>query len=168
MIDLLLDPEKALDAINKAVNLVKKAASTAQNAQSLAPVLGKLFEAKGQAYATMQAAKSGKLGKSAFGLAAEIEMAIYEAERQEEHIKNTVFYPNHMDLWMKIKATEANIKKGQLAALKQAKLDAKRKADKDKEMMEITLVVVLSIVLLGLMLWGGWYMLMHCRGGCRF
>jgi hypothetical protein len=34
MIGMLLDPEAALDAVNKAVSLVKKASATAQSAVS--------------------------------------------------------------------------------------------------------------------------------------
>lgn len=39
MIDLLLDPDKALDAVNKAVALVKKASKTVDNVESLGPLL---------------------------------------------------------------------------------------------------------------------------------
>lgn len=165
MIGLLLDADKALDAVNSALALVKKAAATVQDAQGLAPVLGNLFKAKAQASDTLQAAKAGKLGQSALELAAQIEMAIYEAERYEEHLKNTVFYPNHVDLWMKIKATEATIKKGQLEAAKQAKLEAKRKADKDKETEELVIAMTIALVVLGALLWGGWELLMMCKGG---
>jgi hypothetical protein len=44
MIGLLLDPDAALDAVNNAVRLVKKASATAQNIESLAPMLGKYFD----------------------------------------------------------------------------------------------------------------------------
>jgi type VI protein secretion system component VasF len=68
-----------------------------------------------------------------------------------------------MDLWMQIKATEANIRKGQIAAAKQAKAIAKKKKEQQDEMIEWTVIIAFCVVLLGAMLWGGWELLMWCK-----
>ena len=90
MIGLLLDPDAALDAVNNAVRLVKKASATAQNIESLAPMLGKYFDAKANAIASAEAAKAGTFGGSSMGKALEIELAIDAQKEFEEDLKAPV------------------------------------------------------------------------------
>ena len=104
MIGLLLDPDAALDAVNNAVRLVKKASATAQNIESLAPMLGKYFDAKANAIASAEAAKAGTFGGSSMGKAFEIEMAIDSQKEFEEDLKRLFWNANKMDVWQKIKA----------------------------------------------------------------
>ena len=104
MIDLLLDPDKALDAVNKAVALVKKASKTVDNVESLGPLLGKYFDAKAQAVAVAQHAKGTK---SSMGKAMEIELAIEAQKDFENQLKNLFWSANKMDVWMRIKQREA-------------------------------------------------------------
>lgn len=164
MIDLLLDPDKALDAVNKAVELVKKASATADNVESLGPVLGKYFDAKSQAVAAAQAAKASG---SSMGKAMEIELAL-EAQREfENDLKNLFWQANKMDVWQRIKAREAQMNVEAAKAAAAAKRAAKIKKQKEEEMIEITIGVVLAIVLLGILIWGGWEMIDYCRAnGC--
>lgn len=163
MIDLLLDPEKALDAIEKATKLVQRAVATSNDIAGIGKALGAQIQARVNAESALAAAKSGNVKGNAFQLAADLELAIHKAKQDEEHLKNTVFYPNHMDLWMQIKATEANIRKGQIAAAKQAKAIAKKKKEQQDEMIEWTVIIMFCVVLLGAMLWGGWELLMWCK-----
>lgn len=164
MIDLLLDPDKALDAVNKAVALVKKASKTVDNVESLGPVLGKYFDAKAQAVAAAQAAKSSG---SSMGKAMEIELAI-EAQRDfEEQLKNLFWQANKMDVWQRIKAREAQMNVEAAKAAGAAKRAAAAKKRQQEEAVEITVAVVLSVVLLGVLLWGGWELMVYCRKvGC--
>lgn len=163
MIDILLDPEKALDAIDKATKLAKRIINTTNDIASIGKAVGGQIAARVNAESALEAAKAGTLKGNAFQLAADLELAIYEAKQQEEHIKKTVFYPNHMDLWMQIKKTEANIKKGQIEAVKKAKLAAKRKADADEEMTELVIgLTILGLFLAG-MVWGGFELLAWCK-----
>lgn len=160
MIDLLLDPDKALDAVNKAVALVKKAAKTVDNVESLGPVLGKYFDAKAQAVASAQAAKSSG---SSMGKAMEIELAI-EAQREfENQLKDLFWQANKMDVWQRIKAREAAMNVEAAKAAAKAKALAKKKKKEQEEMIEVAIAVALGIVLLGVMLWGGWELLMWCK-----
>lgn len=164
MIDLLLDPDKALDAVNKAVELVKKASKTVDNVESLGPVLGKYFDAKAQAVAAAQQAKSSG---SSMGKAMEIELAI-EAQRDfENQLKDLFWQANKMDVWQRIKAREAAMNVEAAKAAAKAKAEAKRKKKEQEEMIEIAIGVTIAVVLLGILMWGGWEFLMYCKKmGC--
>lgn len=167
MIDLLLDPDKALDAVNNAVRLVKKAAATVDNVESLGPVLGKYFDAKATAVAVAQKANNGGFGGSMKGKALEIELAIEAARDFENQIKSLFFASNKMDVWMRIeqRAKQMEVEGAKAAAAEKRRL-AKKKKEQD-EMIELVLGVTIAVVLLGVLLWGGWELLAHCkRNGC--
>lgn len=164
MIDLLLDPDKALDAVNKAVALVKKAAKTVDNVESLGPVLGKYFDAKAQAVASAQAAKSNG---SNMGKAMEIELALEAQKEFENDLKNLFWSANKMDVWQRIKAREAQMNVDAAKAASKAKALAKKKKQEQDEMIELVIALILAVALLGVLLWGGWWLLMECkRTGC--
>ena len=160
MLDLLLDPDKALDAVNKAVDLVKKAAATADNVESLGPVLGKYFDAKAQAVA---AAQNAKASGSSMGKAMEIELAIEAQKDFENQLKDLFWRANKMDVWQRIKQREAAMNAEAAKAAARAKAEAKRKKQEQEEMVEIAIGVTLAVVLLGVMVWGGWELLMWCK-----
>ena len=164
MIDLLLDPDKALDAVNKAVELVKKASKTVDNVESLGPVLGKYFDAKAQAVASAQAAKSNG---SSMGKAMEIELAIEAQKDFENQLKDLFWASNKMDVWQRIKAREAQMNIEAAKAAGKAKEDARRKKKKQEEDIEMAIAVIIGVVFLVGMLWGGFELLMYCKkAGC--
>ena len=164
MIDLLLDPDKALDAVNKAVELVKKASKTVDNVESLGPVLGKYFDAKAQAVAAAQQAKASG---SSMGKAMEIELAIEAQKEFENQLKDLFWQANKMDVWQRIKAREAAMYVEAARAAGAAKRAAAKKKKEQEEMIEITIAVVIGVVLLGVLMWGGWELLMWCKKtGC--
>ena len=160
MIDLLLDPDKALDAVNKAVELVKKASKTVDNVESLGPVLGKYFDAKAQAVAAAQQAKATG---SSMGKAMEIELAIEAQKDFENQLKDLFWASNKMDVWQRIKAREAAMNVEAAKAAAAAKRLAARKKKEQEEMTEIVIACVIAVVLLGVLLWGGWELLMYCK-----
>lgn len=167
MIDLLLDPDKALDAVNKAVSLVKKASATAQNIESLAPALGKYFDAKANAIASAEAAKAGTFGGSSMGKALELELAIDAQREFEEDLKRLFWNANKMDVWQKIKQRAVVMEAEAAKAAGKAKEEARRKKQKDKEDMELGIAVGLAITIFIGLIWGGWEILMQCkRHGC--
>lgn len=145
IVDLLLDPDKALDAVNKAVALVKKASKTAQNVESLGPVLGKYFDAKANALAVIQKSKSSG---SSMGKAIELEMAL-EAQRQfEEDLKNLFFSAGKMDVWQRIKARATQMEADAAKAAGAQKRAAQQQADKEKEEMAMVGAVAILVVTL--------------------
>ena len=167
IVDLLLDPEKALDAVNKAVSLVKKASATAQNVEQLAPLLGRYFDAKATAIAVAEKAKAGGFGGSSMGKALELEMAIESQRQFEEDLKGLFFSSNKMDVWQKIKARAAMM---EAEAAKAAGAEKRRlAAAKKKQEEEITILIVILIVVATLCAVGyfGYQFISHCsKVGC--
>jgi hypothetical protein len=167
MIGLLLDPEAALDAVNSAVSLVKKASATAKNIESLAPMLGKYFDAKANAIATSQAAKAGTFGGSSMGKALELELAIDSQREFEEDLKRLFWNAQKMDVWIKIKERATAMEAEAAKAAGKAKEAAKRKKQKDKEDMEAGIAFGLALAVLIGLCWGGYEVFMQCkRYGC--
>jgi hypothetical protein len=167
MIGLLLDPDAALDAVNSAVSLVKKASATAKNIESLAPMLGKYFDAKANAIATTQAAKAGTFGGSSMGKALELELALDSQREFEEDLKRLFWNANKMDIWQKIKERATAMEAEAAKAAGKAKEAAKRKKQKDKEDMEAGIVFALAFAILVGLSWGGYEVLMQCKKyGC--
>ncbi len=162
MIDLILDPDKALDAVNKAVALVKKASKTVDNIESLGPVLGKYFDAKAQAVTAAQNAKGISMGK-----ALEIEMAIDANKSFENELQKLFIASGKIDVWNK---AQARFQQSQIAAAKaagEAKGAAAKKKKEQEEMIEVAIGVTFGLVLLGVLVWGGIELLMWCKKtGC--
>lgn len=162
MIDLLLDPDKALDAVNRAVTLVKKASQTAQNVESLGPLLGRYFDAKANAIASVQKAKAGGFGASAMGKAIELEMALESQRQFEEELKGLFFSSGKMDIWQRIKAraTQMEAEAAKAAAAEKRALAAKKK--KEQEAIEIVIGIALAVLLVGALIYGAWYFISYC------
>ena len=149
----MIDPITALAGIQSAISMVKKAAGVAQDLSSLAPMLGKLFDAKSTATkAMLQAKQSGK--GSNMGTALQIEMALEQARAFEEELKMLFMQTGKIDVWNKIKARQAEMDLAdakELSALKKAEKAAKAKED---EMNEIAMIIggvafVLFLVFIG-------------------
>ena len=150
----MIDPFEALDAVNSAVNLVKKAANTAQNVESLGPFLGRYFDAKANALQTVVEAKNGAFKGSALGKAMEIEMAIAKHRQFEEDLKNKLFYPNHIELWNNIKARAATMEAEFAKAAKKEKDAAAKRKKEIKEAIELVVGLLAAALLLALVGFG--------------
>ena len=162
----MIDPFTALAAIQTAVKLVKTAAKTVQDVESLGPVLGKFFSAKSDAINVVQQSKSGGFKGSAMGKAIELELAIESARAFEEEIKMLFFQSNKMDVWAKIIARAASIDK---EAAHQARREREAKARRDKEIDELVtmiLLIVTVVVVLGAVGWFVLEALAKCNGNC--
>ena len=149
----MIDPITALAGIQSAISMVKKAAGVAQDLGSLAPMIGKLFDAKSVATkAMLQAKQSGK--GSNMGTALQIEMALEQARAFEEELKMLFMQTGKIDVWNKIKARQAEMDLAdakELSALKKAEKAAKAKED---EMNELAMIIggvafVLFLVFIG-------------------
>jgi len=104
----VIDPLTALAGIQSAISMVKKAAGVAKDLSSLAPMIGKLFDAKSVATkAMLQAKQSGK--GSNMGTALQIEMALDQAKVFEEELKMLFMQTGKIDVWNKIKARQAEM-----------------------------------------------------------
>ena len=149
----MIDPMTALAGIQSAISMVKKASKVANDLGSLAPMIGKMFDAKSVATkAMLQAKQSGK--GSNMGTALQIEMALEQARAFEEELKMLFMQTGKIDVWNKIKARQAEMDLAdakELSALKKAEKEAKAKED---EMNELAMIIggvafVLFLVLIG-------------------
>ncbi len=157
-----LDPFAALDAVQSAIKLVKKASQVANDVGSLGPVLGKYFDAKASAQQVVAISKNGGFKGSAMGKAIELEMALDEAAIFEEKLKMMFFQSGKADVWQKIKARAAKMEVEAAHAARQEKAAAKKKQQELDDTIEMVAFTVLGLLSLGLAGWGGVYFMLHC------
>jgi len=149
----MIDPITALAGIQSAISMVKKAAKVANDLGSLAPMIGKLFDAKSVATkAMLQAKQSGK--GSNMGTALQIEMAIDEANRFEESLKLLFMQSGRIDVWQKIKARQAEMDLADAKEISALKAADKKAKEKEQEMNELAMIIggcafVLFLVFVG-------------------
>ena len=147
----MIDPISALDGLQKAIGMVKKASKVANDIGGLAPMIGKMFDAKSQATKAMLEAKREKKGSN-MGTALQIEMALEQARAFEEELKMLFMQTGKVDVWNKIKARQAEM---DLADAKEiSALKAEEKKQKQKEQEELELILVIGGTLLVLLLVG--------------
>jgi CII-binding regulator of phage lambda lysogenization HflD len=144
----MIDPISALEGIQKAIKLVKKAAQTAQDVSSLAPMIGKMFDARSTATKAM--VESKRSGGSNMGTALQIEMALDEAKRFEAELQMLFMQSGRIDVWQKIKERSQQMDIEDAHSARQAKADAKKKKEEQEEQIAIVAgVFVLIILFLG-------------------
>ena len=162
----MIDPFTALAAIQTAVKLVKTAAKTVQDVESLGPVLGKFFSAKADAVAVVSQSKTSGFKGSSMGKAIELELAIEQARAFEEEIKMLFFQSNKMDVWAKIIARAASIDKEAAHNARREK-EAKKRHDKEvDEAITLFLLILTVVVVLGATGWFVYEALEQCAGNC--
>lgn len=162
-----IDPMAALDAVQSAIKLVKKASQTANDVASLGPVLGRYFDAKVNAMQVVSAAKAGGFKGSAMGKAIELEMALDGAREFEEQLKNLFFSSGKMEIWVAIKARATKLEAEAAQQAKREREAAARKKKETQQAIEMVLLVGGLLLVLGLTAWGGIYFYLHCgKYGC--
>ena len=149
----------ALAGIQSAISMVKKASKVANDLSSLAPMIGKMFDAKSVATKAMLQAKRDKKGSN-MGTALQIEMALEQARSFEEELKMLFMQTGKIDVWNKIKERQNEMDRDdakEIAALKYAEKKAK---EKEQEQLEIGLALG-GLFLLGFLVFVGIYELME-------
>ena len=149
---MIVDPLTALAGIQNAISMVKKASKVANDLGSLAPMIGKMFDAK--ATATKALIETKKSKGSNMGTALQIEMALEQARAFEEELKMLFMQTGKIDVWNKIKARQAEMDLAdakEISALKRAEKAAKAK---EQEMNELAMIIggcafVLFLVFVG-------------------
>ncbi len=149
----MIDPITALAGIQTAISMVKKASKVANDLGSLAPMIGKMFDAKSVATKALLEAKKNK--GSNMGQALQIEMALEQARAFEEELKMLFMTSGQILTWNKIKERQAQMDRDdarELAALQKAEKEAKAKED---EMNELAMIIggvafVLFLVAIGI------------------
>ena len=141
----MIDPLSALEGLQKAITMVKKASKVANDIGGLAPMIGKMFDAKSQASKAMVEAK--RSGGSNMGHALQIEMALEQTRQFEKELQMLFMQTGKIDVWNKIKerAQQMDIEDAHLA--RQAKADAKKKKEEQEEQAAIVIGAFILILL---------------------
>jgi hypothetical protein len=148
-----IDPLTALEGLQKAIGLVKKASQVANDLGGLGVMVGRLFDAKSQATKAMvEAKRSGN--KSNFALAMQIENALMNTAKLEAELQMLYMQTGHIDVWNKIKARAAEMDRDDAIAARQAKEEEKRRKEAEQEQMEWAIGIVVIVMLLGAIGWG--------------
>jgi len=140
----MIDPIAALDGLQKAIGMVKKASKVANDLGGLAPMIGKMFDAKSQATKAMLEAKRQKKGSN-MGAALQIEMALEQARAFEEELKMLFMQTGKIDVWNKIKARQAEMDRDDAKEMAALKAEEKRLKAEEEEQMTY-LIAGLAIV----------------------
>ena len=136
----MIDPITALAGIQSAISMVKKASKVANDLGSLAPMIGKMFDAKSTATkALMEAKKSGK--GSNMGTALQIEMALEQARAFEEELKMLFMQSGKIDVWNKIKARQAEMDADDAHELRMFNDQERKRKQKEQEMNEWAMII---------------------------
>ena len=155
----MIDPVTALAGIQSAISLVKKASKVANDLGSLAPMIGKMFDAKSVATKAMLQAKRDKKGSN-MGTALQIEMALEQARAFEEELKMLFMQTGKIDVWNKIKARQAEMDledAKEITALKKAEKEAKAKEQEEKEIV----IAITAVAFVAFLVFIGIYELME-------
>ena len=149
----MIDPISALAGIQSAISMVKKAAKVANDLGSLAPMIGKMFDARSVATkAMLQAKQSGK--GSNMGTALQIEMALEQARAFEEELKMLFMTTGKIDVWNKIKARQDQMDIDDARELRALERAEKKAKEKEAELNELAIILggcafVLFLVVIG-------------------
>lgn len=149
----MIDPVSALAGIQSAISLVKKASKVANDLGSLAPMIGKMFDAKSVATKAMLQAKRDKKGSN-MGTALQIEMALEQTRAFEEELKMLFMQTGKIDVWNKIKARQAEMDLADAKEISALKAEEKKAKQKQQEEQELVMLIagcafVLLLVFIG-------------------
>jgi hypothetical protein len=135
----MIDPITALAGIQSAISMVKKASAVASDLGSLAPMIGKLFDAKSTATKALIETKKSK--GSNMGTALQIEMALEQARAFEEELKMLFMTTGKIDVWNKIKARQEQMDVDDARELRSLERAEKKAKQKEQEMNELGIIL---------------------------
>ena len=136
----MIDPMTALAGIQSAISMVKKASKVANDLGSLAPMIGKMFDAKSTATkALMEAKRTGK-GNN-MGTALQIEMALEQARAFEEELKMLFMQTGKIDVWNKIKDRQAQMDADDAQELRLFNAEERKRKQKEQELNEWAMII---------------------------
>ena len=149
----MIDPITALEGLQAAIGLVKKASKVANDLAGLAPMVSKFFDAKSVATRAMvEAKRSGN--KSNLGAALQIEVALDEAKRFEAELQMLFMQTGRIDVWQKIKERQQQMDIEDAHLARQAKADEKKRKEQEEEQLAWAIGIVVIVMLFGAVGWG--------------
>ena len=149
---MIIDPITALEGLQQAIGLVKKASKVANDLAGLAPMIAKMFDAKSVATKAMvEAKRSGN--KSNLGTALQIEMALDETKRFEAELQMLFMQTGRIDVWQKIKERQQQMDIEDAHLARQAKAEEKKRKEAEDEQMAWAIGIVVIVLLIGAIGW---------------
>jgi hypothetical protein len=144
----MIDPLIALEGLQQAIGLVKKASKVANDLAGLTPMIAKMFDAKSVATKAMvEAKRSGN--KSNLGTALQIEMALDEAKRFEAELMLLFQATGRADVWQKIKDRQQQMDIEDAHLARQAREEEKKRKEEEQEQMAWAVGIVVLVMLVG-------------------
>jgi hypothetical protein len=156
-----IDPMTALAGIQSAISMVKKASKVANDLGSLAPMIGKMFDAKSVATKALIETKKNK--GSNMGTALQIEMALEQARAFEEELKMLFMTTGKVDVWNKIKARQDQMDIDDARELRALERAEKKAKEKEQEMNELAIIIGGSFFVLFLVFVGIYELMDFCE-----
>ena len=156
-----MDPMLALAGIQQAISMVKKASKVASDLGSLAPMIGKMFDAKSTATKALIEAKKSK--GSSMGAALQIEMALEQARAFEEELKMLFMTTGKIDVWNKIKARQEQMDVDDARELRSLQKAEKVAKAKEQEMNELAMIIGGTFFVLFLVFVGIYELMEFCK-----
>jgi len=147
-----LDPISALNGLQSAISMVKKASKVANDIAGLAPMIGKMFDAKSAATKALIEAKKGK--GSNMGQALQIEMALEQARAFEEELKMLFMQTGKIDVWNKIKERQAAMDADDAREIRKLREQEKREKEAEEEQMTYLIAGLAVVLLLAMVAFG--------------
>lgn len=148
-----LDPISALEGLEKAVSLVKKAQAVANDIGGLSVMVGRLFDAESQATKSMIAAKRNG-GKSNFEIAMRIENALMNSRNLQKQIQLLYMQTGNIDVYNKMMARVAEMNRDDAIEARKLKEEEKRRKEAEAEQMAWAIGIVVIVMFLGAVGWG--------------
>jgi IMP dehydrogenase/GMP reductase len=157
----MIDPVAALEGLQSAIGLVRKAAQVANDLGGLGVMVGRMFDAKSQASKAMvEAKRSGN--KSNFALAMQIENTLMQTAKLEAELQMLYMQTGHIDVWNKIKARAAEMDRDDAIEARKAKEEEKRRKEKEQEELELAAGLTAGAFLLMLLAFGLYELFEFC------
>ena len=162
----MIDPLTALAGIQSAISMVKKASKVANDLGSLAPMIGKMFDAKSTATKALIEAKKSKKGSN-MGTALQIEMALEQARAFEEELKMLFMQTGKVDVWNKIKTRQAEMDQDDAQEIRLHNAQERQRKQREAELNEWAIIIGTSAFILFLLFIGGYELMQYCQTGNR-
>ena len=148
-----LDPISALEGLEKAVSLVKKAQAVAKDIGGLSVMVGRLLDAESNATKSMLAAKRNG-GKSNFEVAMRIENALMNSRNTLKEIQLLYMQTGNIDVYNNMMARKAEMDREDAIEARKLKEEEKRRKEAEQEQLEWAVGIVVIVMLLGAIGWG--------------
>lgn len=149
----MIDPITALEGLEKAVSLVKKAQAVAKDIGGLSVMVGRLLDAESGATKSMLAAKKAG-GKSNFEVAMRIENALMNSRKLLKEIQLLYMQTGNIDVYNKMMARKAEMDRDDAIEARKLKEQEKKRKEQEQEQMAWAIAIVIIVMFVGAIGWG--------------